>query len=48
MVKENLAPKPLYRVQVGAYSEKFTADAMLVRVKAAGFRDAIVQRVEQK
>jgi N-acetylmuramoyl-L-alanine amidase CwlA len=52
MVKENLAPKqpavpvqakPLYRVQVGAYTEKFIAEAMLARVKAAGFKDAIIK-----
>ena len=32
----------LYKVQVGAYSKKENADAMLERVKAAGFTDAII------
>lgn len=34
--------KKLYRVQVGAYSVKSNADAMLARVKAAGFTDAFI------
>ncbi|MGI6169236.1 MAG: N-acetylmuramoyl-L-alanine amidase, partial [Christensenellales bacterium] len=36
-------PKKLYRVQVGAYSVKANADAMLKRVKAAGFTDAFIK-----
>ena len=35
--------KKLYRVQVGAYSVKSNADAMLARVKAAGFTDAFIK-----
>ena len=34
---EPTTPKKLYRVQVGAYSVKANADAMLAKVKAAGF-----------
>ena len=42
------APKPndlkkLYRVQVGAYSVKANADAMLAKVKAAGFTEAYIK-----
>jgi cell division septation protein DedD len=33
----------LYRVQVGAYSIKANADAMLAKVKAAGFNDAFIK-----
>jgi N-acetylmuramoyl-L-alanine amidase len=36
-------PQKLYRVQVGAYSIKSNADAMLARVKAAGFTDAFIK-----
>jgi len=36
-------PEKLYRVQVGAYSVKANADAMLKRVKAAGFKDAFIK-----
>jgi N-acetylmuramoyl-L-alanine amidase len=36
-------PKTLYRVQVGAYSVKSNADAMLAKVKAAGFSDAFIK-----
>lgn len=36
-------PEKLYRVQVGAYSVKANADAMLKRVKAAGFTDAFIK-----
>ncbi len=36
-------PGKLYRVQVGAYSIKANADAMLKRVKAAGFTDAFIK-----
>lgn len=32
----------VYRVQVGAYSEKANADTQLARVKAAGFSDAFI------
>ena len=39
-------PKKLYRVQVGAYSVKANADAMLARVKAAGFTDAFIKYSE--
>lgn len=33
----------LYRVQVGAYSKRENAEAMLQRVKAAGFADAYIK-----
>ena len=36
-------PKKLYCVQVGAYSVKANADAMLAKVKAAGFTDAFIK-----
>jgi transposase-like protein len=36
-------PKKLYRLQVGAYAVKSNADAMLKRVKAAGFMDAFIK-----
>lgn len=36
-------PNKLYRVQVGAYLVKANADAMLKRVKAAGFTDAFIK-----
>jgi hypothetical protein len=36
-------PKTLYRIQVGAYSVKANADAMLAKVKAAGFADAFIK-----
>ena len=36
-------PKKLYRVQVGAFSIKANADAMLAKVKAAGFPDAYIK-----
>ena len=39
-------PKKYYRVQVGAYSVKANADAMLTKVKAAGFTDAFVKYSE--
>jgi len=38
--------KKYYRVQVGAYSVKDNADAMLKKVKAAGFNDAFVKYSE--
>lgn len=37
--------KVLYRVQVGAYSVKANAEAQLAKVKAAGFKDAIIATV---
>ncbi|OQA49206.1 MAG: Sporulation related domain protein [Firmicutes bacterium ADurb.Bin300] len=37
------APKKYYRVQVGAYSVKANADAMLAKLKAAGFTDAFIK-----
>ena len=40
------APKKLYRVQAGAYSVKANADAMLSKVKAAGFTDAFIKYSE--
>lgn len=45
-----LEPKPaeskkLYRVQVGAYSKLENAEAMLKKVKAAGFNDAYINEV---
>ena len=36
-------PKKLYRVQIGAFSVKVNADAMLAKVKAAGFKDAFIK-----
>jgi hypothetical protein len=36
-------PNRLYRVQVGAYSVKANAEAMLAKVKAAGFTDAFIK-----
>jgi N-acetylmuramoyl-L-alanine amidase len=43
----NLEPKPIengktYRIQVGAYSKLENAEAMLKKVKAAGFADAYI------
>lgn len=35
--------KKLYRVQVGSYSVKSNAEAMLAKVKAAGFTDAFIK-----
>ena len=40
------APKKYYRVQVGAYSVKTNADAMLAKIKAAGFTDAFIKYSE--
>lgn len=39
-------PKKLYRIQVGAYSVKANADAILAKVKAAGFKDAFIKYSE--
>lgn len=36
-------PKVWYRVQVGAYREKKNAEAMLKKIKAAGFADAYIK-----
>ena len=40
------APKKYYRVQLGAFSVKANADAMLRKVKAAGFTDAFIKYSE--
>lgn len=40
------APKKYYRVQLGAFSVKTNADAMLKKVKAAGFTDAFIKYSE--
>ena len=39
-------PKRYYRIQVGAYSVKANADAMLIKIKAAGFTDAFIKYSE--
>lgn len=39
-------PKKYYRVQLGAFSVKANADAMLRKVKAAGFTDAFIKYSE--
>ena len=39
-------PKKYYHVQVGAYSVKSNADAMLAKIKAAGFTDAFIKYSE--
>ncbi len=38
--------KKLYRVRVGAYSVKANADAVLAKIKAAGFADAFIKYSE--
>jgi N-acetylmuramoyl-L-alanine amidase len=52
LVKEKMKPpeqppqqqtRKLYRVQVGAYSQKSNAEAMLKKIKAAGFSDAFIK-----
>lgn len=45
---EQAAPetKTLYRVQVGAYSVRSNAEAMLKKIKAAGFDDAFIATVK--
>ncbi len=48
MVDENIAPKTLYRVQVGAYSTQARAEDVLAKMKAAGFKDAIIKKVNMK
>ncbi len=35
--------KKLYKVQVGAFSVKGNADALVKKLKAAGFRDAYIK-----
>ena len=40
------SPKKYYRVQLGAFSVKANADAMLKKVKAAGFTDAFIKYSE--
>ena len=39
-------PKKYYRVQLSAFSVKANADAMLQKVKAAGFTDAFIKYSE--
>lgn len=39
--------KTIYRIQVGAYSVKSNADAMLKKIKAAGFTDAFITEVNK-
>lgn len=41
------AQNVIYRVQVGAYSEKKNAQAQLERLKAAGFKDGIIVEVKK-
>lgn len=43
---EPTAPRKYYRVQLGAFSVKANADAMLRKVKAAGFTDAFIKYSE--
>jgi N-acetylmuramoyl-L-alanine amidase len=43
--KETVSDSKLYRVQIGAYSKKENAEAMLAKVKAAGFNDAFVKYI---
>lgn len=43
---ETTAPKKYYRVQLGSFSVKANADAMLSKVKAAGFTDAFIKYSE--
>ena len=44
-----LAPKtkPLYRVQIGAYTVKSNAENQLKKARAAGFADAFITEVQQ-
>lgn len=46
-VNKRLKPRTIYRVQVGAFSEKGNAEKMLAKVKKAGFTDAFI-KVESK
>ena len=41
------AKKSIYRIQVGAFSEKKNADAYLAKVKNAGFTNAFITEVKQ-
>jgi len=41
------ANKPLYLVQIGAFSEKSNAETQLFNVKAKGFKDAFVTKVDK-
>lgn len=43
---EATTPKKYYRIQLGAFSVKANADAMLSKVKAAGFTDAFIKYSE--
>ena len=43
---EPTTPKKYYRVQLGAFSVKTNADALLSKVKAAGFTDAFIKYSE--
>ena len=43
---ERTVPKKYYRVQLGAFSVKTNADALLKKVKAAGFTDAFIKYSE--
>ncbi len=43
MVDEHIAPKTVYRVQVGAYSTLAGAEAVLAKIKAIGYKDAIIK-----
>ena len=43
--EESETKKPLYRVQIGAYSKKTNADAQLKKVKSKGFADAFITQV---
>lgn len=42
VAKKASSGKTVYRVQVGAFSTKKNAEAMLAKVKAAGFEDAFI------
>ena len=41
-ILEAPAQNKIYRVQIGAYSVKANAEAMLAKIKAAGFKDALI------
>ncbi len=43
---EPTAPKKYYHIQLGAFSVNENADAMLQKVKAAGFTDAFIKYSE--
>ena len=43
---EPISPKKYYRIQLGAFSVKTNADALLRKVKAAGFTDAFIKYSE--